>query len=161
MKKDYMDNRGFSLVELIIVIAVMAVLIGVVGSQVIPYLNSSRRAKDVQIISSYGTASVAAYASHPDDAPTSGKMKITIESNSGQDKFTCDVSAAQNIADELKNLISSNHVTNAAKDFESRDFKATKKIVVEYDFDAREISVVAYDDAGAEINPEDKVFGRL
>ena len=161
MKKDYMDDRGFSLVELIIVIAVMAVLIGVVGSQVIPYLNSSRRAKDVQIISAYGTAGVAAYASHPDNAPVSGKMKITIETESGKDKYTCDISAAQNIADELKNLISSNHVTNATKDFESRDFKATDKIVIEFDFDTRLITVVAYDDSGAEINPSDKVFGRL
>ena len=161
MKKDYKDNRGFSLVELIIVIAVMAILIGVVGSQVIPYLNTSRRAKDVQIISSYATAGVAAYASHPDNAPTSGKMRISVETNSGQDVFSCDVSDALNIADELKTLISGNHVTNASQDFESRDFKATQKIVIEFDFDTRLISVIAYDSSNAEINPEDKVFGRL
>ena len=36
------DNKGFSLVELIIVIAIMAILVGVVGTQVVPYLNKSK-----------------------------------------------------------------------------------------------------------------------
>ena len=36
------DNEGFSLVELIIVIAIMAVLVGTVGTQVIPYLNNPK-----------------------------------------------------------------------------------------------------------------------
>ena len=35
------DNKGFSLVELIIVIAIMAILVGVVGTQVVPYLHNS------------------------------------------------------------------------------------------------------------------------
>ena len=43
------DNKGFSLVELIIVIAIMAILVGVVGTQVIPYIEKSRKAKDTQI----------------------------------------------------------------------------------------------------------------
>lgn len=57
-----MGNRGFSLIELIIVIAVMAILIGIVGTQVVPYLNRAREAKDMQIINSYCTAAVTAYA---------------------------------------------------------------------------------------------------
>lgn len=40
------DNEGFSLVELIIVIAIMAILTAVIGSQVIPYLEKSRVSKD-------------------------------------------------------------------------------------------------------------------
>jgi len=44
MKK--LNNKGFSLVELIIVIAIMAILVGVVCPQVIPYLERSRKAKD-------------------------------------------------------------------------------------------------------------------
>lgn len=55
-----LDNKGFSLVELIIVIAIMAILVGVVGTQVIPYIEKSRRSKDQQVLSGYCTDMVAA-----------------------------------------------------------------------------------------------------
>jgi type IV pilus assembly protein PilA len=64
MKKKKADNKGFSLVELIIVIAIMAILVGIVGTQVIPYLNKSKEAKDLQLINSYCTAAVSAYSSN-------------------------------------------------------------------------------------------------
>jgi prepilin-type N-terminal cleavage/methylation domain-containing protein len=60
MKK--LNNKGFSLVELIIVIAIMAILVGVVGSQVIPYLENSRKAKDIQVLSSWNTSAMSAYS---------------------------------------------------------------------------------------------------
>lgn len=44
------DKEGFSLVELIIVIAIMAILIAVVALAVIPYLEKSRVGKDQQAI---------------------------------------------------------------------------------------------------------------
>lgn len=46
MKKE--NNSGFSLVELIIVIAIMAVLIGVLAPQFIQYVNKSRVSTDLQ-----------------------------------------------------------------------------------------------------------------
>jgi type IV pilus assembly protein PilA len=52
-KNEKKDNKGFSLVELIIVIAIMAILVGIVGTQVIPYINKSKEAKDFQIINSF------------------------------------------------------------------------------------------------------------
>ncbi len=45
------EEKGFSLVELIIVMAIMAILVGVVASQVIPYMEKSRQSKDQQVIS--------------------------------------------------------------------------------------------------------------
>lgn len=45
------DKKGFSLVELIIVMAIMAILVGVVASQVLPYMEKSRQSKDQQVLS--------------------------------------------------------------------------------------------------------------
>lgn len=41
------NNKGFSLVELIIVIAIMAVLIGVLAPQFIKYVEKSKESKDI------------------------------------------------------------------------------------------------------------------
>ena len=57
MKKT--NNKGFSLVELIVVIAIMAVLVGVLAPQFLKYVESSRRAKDIQLASSMQTAYLA------------------------------------------------------------------------------------------------------
>lgn len=62
MQMKRINDRGFSLVELIIVMAIMAILLGIVGTQVVPYLERAREAKDMQIINSYCTAAVAAYS---------------------------------------------------------------------------------------------------
>lgn len=45
------EREGFSLVELIIVIAIMAILIGVVALVVLPYLESARESRDRQALS--------------------------------------------------------------------------------------------------------------
>lgn len=68
------SNEGFSLVELIIVIAIMAILIGVVALAVIPYLEKSRESKDLQTISTVANALSSAVA----DAKATGSGTITI-----------------------------------------------------------------------------------
>lgn len=57
------EEKGFSLVELIIVMAIMAILVGVVASQVIPYMEKSRQAKDQQQLSGLATDITASLAS--------------------------------------------------------------------------------------------------
>ena len=70
------DNKGFSLVELIIVIAIMAILVGVVGTQVVPYLNKSKVAKDQQLLSAFATAAVSAYSMKAGDCNGTGTVEI-------------------------------------------------------------------------------------
>lgn len=60
MEKMKKNNKGFSLVELIIVIAIMAVLVGIVAPQYLKYVERSRESTDVknaqEIASSIGVS---------------------------------------------------------------------------------------------------------
>lgn len=73
------SNEGFSLVELIIVIAIMAILIGVVALAVIPYLEKSRESKDLQVLSTMSGALATAIG----DSKATGNGTITYAPPSG------------------------------------------------------------------------------
>ena len=50
------NNKGFSLVELIIVIAIMAILVGVLAPQLIKYIEKTNVSNDVQVCDTLRTA---------------------------------------------------------------------------------------------------------
>lgn len=56
------EREGFSLIELIIVIAIMAILIGVIALVVLPYLESGRENRDRQTLSEISNAFKSAMA---------------------------------------------------------------------------------------------------
>lgn len=68
MKRTKRNNKGFSLVELIIVIAIMAILAGVLAPQFVKYIGRSRTSTDIQNAQQIATAISAEFA---DTATTS------------------------------------------------------------------------------------------
>ena len=93
MKK--MNNKGFSLVELIVVIAIMAVLIGVLAPQFMKYVEKSRESTDIQNLDTCVSAVRTYYADKDmatevtisvsgdvfvaSDAPTGGKSPALLD----------------------------------------------------------------------------------
>ena len=83
MKK--MNNKGFSLVELIIVIAIMAILIVVLAPQYLKYVEKSRNSTDLQNVTEIKTA-LEVYAADPDAVvglPNGEKIVINVTSTGG------------------------------------------------------------------------------
>jgi prepilin-type cleavage/methylation N-terminal domain protein len=74
MKKEKMNDKGFSLVELIIVIAIMAVLVVVLAPQYLKYVEKSRNSTDLSNATAIVTA-LQVYAADP-DVETADAFKV-------------------------------------------------------------------------------------
>ena len=80
LRKKQKNNKGFSLVELIIVIAILAVLVGVLAPQLIKYVEKSREATDIQNADSIATA-VKTYYSDKETYPNTVTVTMTGTAN--------------------------------------------------------------------------------
>lgn len=70
LNKKKNDNKGFSLVELIIVVAILAILVGLLAPQYIKYVEKSRKSADASNLSEMVNAlQVYAGDSDADDLP--------------------------------------------------------------------------------------------
>ncbi len=87
-----LNNKGFSLVELIIVIAIMAVLVGVLAPQFIKYVESSRQSTDIDDVAEYKTAVETYVADESSKAGATIPATVTINVTSAGVGSTVDLS---------------------------------------------------------------------
>lgn len=90
MKKT--KNKGFSLVELIIVIAIMVVLAAVLAPQFIKYVESSKQSTDISNVGSYKTA-IEAYVADSAEGTLPATITLTVDATNG-------IYASVSLADE-------------------------------------------------------------
>lgn len=67
-----LNNKGFSLVELIVVIAIMAILVGVLAPSVLGQINKAKLSKDKQSVDAVATAVAVAWS----DPDVTGKPSV-------------------------------------------------------------------------------------
>ena len=77
LNKKKNDNKGFSLVELIIVVAILAILVGLLAPQYLKYVEKSRKSADASNLDEMVRA-IQVYAADAEETLPEDRYTITI-----------------------------------------------------------------------------------
>lgn len=121
LNKKKNDNKGFSLVELIIVVAIMAILVGLLAPQYLKYVEKSRKSADASNLDEMVRA-IQIYAADAEVTLPADTYTITINATSTSVKATntantrkAKVALNENAPDWAKTKLKSNKWDSGAK----------------------------------------------
>ena len=110
-------NKGFSLVELIIVIAIMAILVGVMAPQLIKYIEKSKVSSDTQLCGTVQTALVTALADPQVNDATTYNTEFTTLGTAGDVTAALGCTAIGSAMKENLAVASGAEVSSSLKSF--------------------------------------------
>ena len=135
MKK---NNKGFSLVELIIVIAIMAILAGALAPALIKYINKSRKSADISNADTIRTAVQTAMSD--EDA-----MEELMKAGDQTDASVSELEAITTFGGELKSILGDK------ASIKSKYFDKGNEFTVDINIAGNKVIVKA---GGTQVSPE-------
>lgn len=151
-KQKSLTNKGFSLVELIIVIAIMAVLVGVLAPQYIKYLDKSKISADKQLADNLRQAITTTMLDPEITQPTLASSDTAIPTGSSLDAFWTEVYGIMGVSDGAALKTSLKYDTTADILY-SVDTDSNVTVTVNYKATGKTTNSFKVDKAGANPNP--------
>ena len=119
-----LGNKVFSLVELIVVIAIMAVLVGVLAPTLIKNVEKSKESKDQQNLDSVKEA-ITTVLSDQDYYDTLYNNSITVNGKTGSLSISSDLSGSNTALSEIKDSLGSTEVKMSSKKYNNSNVTFT------------------------------------